>query len=123
MIVDCTSIDYLDSMMWAIAASGVILGVAALRLRYKPSTDSIDEEQKNVSSGLGVALGATGFYIFLTSIAITFGVFPSGLQTYNILFGGVGALGGLVLLSGSAALLLGEECKHAPTSLPYWAYT
>lgn len=100
------ALDYLDSMMWAIAASGVILGVAALRLRYKPSTDSIDEEQKNVSSGLGVALGATGFYIFLTSIAITFGVFPSGLQTYNILFGGVGALGGLVLLSGSAALLL-----------------
>jgi uncharacterized membrane protein len=102
-------LDFLDSMMWGIAASGVILGVAALRLRYKPSTDSIDEEQKNVSTGLGVALGATGFYIFITSLAISFGLFPqfgTPSSRYNILFGGVGALGGLVLLSGSAALLL-----------------
>jgi uncharacterized membrane protein len=100
------ALDYLDSMMWSIAASGVILGIAALRLRYKASTDSIDEEQKNLSTGLGVALGATGLYLFLTSIAISFGVFPSGLPRYNILFGGVGALGGLVLLSVSAALFL-----------------
>lgn len=96
--------DYLDSMMWSIAASGVILGVAALRLRYKASTDSIDEEQKNISTGLGVALGATGFYIFITSMGISFGWHFSG--GYNILFGGVGALGGLVLLSVAAALFL-----------------
>jgi uncharacterized membrane protein len=100
------ALDYLDSMMWSIAASGVILGVAALRLRYKASTDSIDEEQKNISTGLGVALGATGLYLFLTSMAISFGIFPSGLPRYNILFGGVGALGGLVLLSVAAALFL-----------------
>jgi uncharacterized membrane protein len=91
-------------MMWSIAASGVILGVAALRLRYKASTDSIDEEQKNVSTGLGVALGATGFYLFITSIAISFGWHFSGGS--NILFGGVGALGGLVLMSVAAALFL-----------------
>ena len=102
------ALDYLDSIMWSIAASGVLLGVAALRLRYKPSTDSIDEGQKNIASGLGVALGATGFYIFLTSITITLGLFPSGLQAYNILFGGVGALSGLVLLSGAAALFRGR---------------
>jgi uncharacterized membrane protein len=91
-------------MMWSIAASGVILGVAALRLRYKASTDSIDEEQKNIAQGLGVALGATGFYLFITSMGINFGWHFSG--GYNILFGGVGALGGLVLMSVSAALLL-----------------
>jgi uncharacterized membrane protein len=94
--------DYLDSMMWTIAASGIILGVAALRLRYKASTDSIDEEQKNISTGLGVALGATGFYLFISSMGINFGWHFSG--GYNILFGGVGALGGLLLISVSAAL-------------------
>jgi uncharacterized membrane protein len=96
--------DYLDSMMWSIAASGIILGIAALRLRYKASTDSIDEEQKNIASGLGVALGATGFYLFIASMGINFGWhFSSGS---DILFGGVGALGGLVLMSVAAALFL-----------------
>jgi uncharacterized membrane protein len=89
-------------MMWSIAASGIMLGVAALRLRYKASSDSFDEEQKNVSTGLGVALGATGFYLFITSLSISF-KWPFSSAS-DILFGGVGALGGLVLLSVSAAL-------------------
>jgi uncharacterized membrane protein len=96
--------DYLDSMMWSIVASAIILGVAALRLRYKASSDSIDEEQKNLSTGLGIALGATGFYLFITGISISFTWHFSG--GYPILFGGVGALGGLVLLSGAVALFL-----------------
>jgi len=105
--------DYLDSMMWSIAASGIILGVAALRLRYKASTDSVDEGQKNISSGLGIALGATGFYLFITSIYFSFGWHLPG--SYNILFGGVGALGGLVLLCVAAALYLGrglQACSY-----------
>lgn len=99
--------DYLDSMMWSIAASGIILGVAFLRLRYKASSDSFDEEQKNISTGLGIALGATAFYLFITGISISF-TWPFGFSggVYNILFGGVSTLGGLVLLSVSAALLL-----------------
>lgn len=97
--------DYLDSMMWSIAASGIILGVAALRLRYKASSDSIDEEQKNLASGFGVALGATGFYLFITGISISFNwPFTSNGGVYNILFGGASALGGLVLLTVAAAL-------------------
>lgn len=99
--------DYLDSMMWSMVASGIIIGIAALRLRYKASSDSIDEEQKNIATGLGVALGATGFYLFLTGISISFKwpfAFSGGV--YNILFGGVGTLAGLVLMSGAAALFL-----------------
>jgi uncharacterized membrane protein len=96
--------DYLDSMMWSMVASGILLAIAALRLRYKASSDSIEEEQKNIATGLGVALGATGFYLFITGITIQI-VHPySG--GYNILFGGAGALGGLVLLSVSRALFL-----------------
>jgi uncharacterized membrane protein len=111
--VAAPAFDFLDSMMWSIAASGIILGVAALRLRYKPSTDSIDEGQKNIASGLGVALGAAGFYLFITSIAISFGWHFSGGS--NILFGGVGALAGLVLLTVAAALFLGrglQACSY-----------
>ena len=102
------ALDYLDSMMWSIAASGVILAVAALRLRYSAKTDSFDEGQKNVSSGLGIALFASGLYLFLTGTAITFGLFPSGMQTYNILFGGAAGLGGLVLLSVAIAFYRGK---------------
>lgn len=101
-------------MMWSIAASGIIMGVAALRLRYKASTDSIDEAQKNISSGLAIALGATGFYLLVTSLDISFGWHFSSSNS-NILFGGVGALGGLVLLSVAAALYLGrglQACSY-----------
>ena len=104
--------DYLDSMMWSIAASGVIMGVAALRLRYSAKTDSFDEGQKNVSSGLGVALFASGLYLFLTGMAISFGLFPqfgtSPSWTYNILFGGASGLGGLLLLSVAVAFYRGK---------------
>jgi len=102
--------DYLDSMMWTIAASGLIVGIAALRVRYKASSDSFDEEEgKNARTGLGVALGLTGFYLFLAGISISF-VWPFSFSggIYNILFGGSATLAGLVLLSTSAAFLLGR---------------
>jgi len=101
--------DYLDSMMWSIVASGVILGVAMLRLRYKPSTDSFDEEQKNLAKGLGVALGANGLYLFITGLSIGFlWPFTSSSGLYTVLFGGVSVLGGLVLLSVALAMFLGR---------------
>ncbi len=101
--------DYLDSMMWSIVASGVILGVAMLRLRYKPSTDSFDDEQKNLAKGLGVALGANGLYLFITGLSIGFlWPFTSSSGLYNVLFGGVSVLGGLVLLSVALAMFLGR---------------
>ncbi len=113
-IVMVLAFDYLDSMMWSIVASGVILGVAMLRLRYKPSSDSFDEEQKNLAKGLGVALGANGLYLFITGLSIGFiwpYTFSSGL--YNVLFGGVAALGGLVLLSVASAMFLGRGLQAA----------
>lgn len=101
--------DYLDSMMWSIVASGIILGVAALRLRYKASTDSFDEEQKNLARGLGVALGVNGFYLFITGLSIGFlWPFTTSGGLYNVLFGGVAVLGGLLLLSVASAMFLGH---------------
>ncbi|HYB68817.1 MAG TPA: DUF981 family protein [Candidatus Acidoferrales bacterium] len=100
--------DFLDAMMWSIAASGVLLGIAALRLHYKVSSDSIEEEQKNLATGLGVALGATGLYLFLTGIYIQFVPSPPSPfgSPYFVLFGGVSSLGGLVMLSVAAAFFL-----------------
>lgn len=101
--------DTLDSMMWSIAASGIILAVAMLRLRYKPSTDSFDEEQKNLAKGLGVALGANGLYLLITGLLIDFlWPYAGSAGIYNILFGGVSVLGGLVLLSVASAMFLGH---------------
>lgn len=108
--------DYLDSMAWDIVISAVLLGIAALRLPYKASSDSVEERGKNLRLGFAAAIGAAGLYLFITGIAISvtwpFG-FPYGGQftppayvggQYNILFGGVAALGGLALLAASVAL-------------------
>lgn len=99
--------DYLDSMAWDIVISAVLLGVAAIRLPYKASSDSIEEGGKNLRTGFAAAIGASGLYLFITGIAISFTwpyAFSGGV--YNILFGGVAALGGLVLLAASVALFL-----------------
>jgi len=107
--------DYLDSMMWSMAASGIMLGVAALRLPYKASSDSIEEKGKNLSTGLAISIGANGLYLFITGLAHGFqwpyGAISGGV--YNVLFGGAAALGGLVLLSISGALFLGRGLQAA----------
>lgn len=106
-------LDYLDSMMWSIVASGVLLGVAALKLPYKASTDSIEEKGKSISTGLAVALGAMGFYLFITGISINF-LWPYKMiakGVYNVLFGGSASLGGLTLIATSIALYLNRGLK------------
>jgi uncharacterized membrane protein len=107
-------------MMWSMVASGVILGFAALRLRYNRSSDSIDEAQTSLARGFGVALGAAGLYLFVTSIFISFNWSFASISggVYDILFGGVGALGGLVLLAVAAALYLGKGIQ----AITYFAF-
>jgi len=115
--------DYLDSMAWNIVISAVLVGVAALRLPYKASSDSVEEGGKTLRNGFAAAIGASGLYLFITGLAISltwpFG-FPFGGQftppayaggQYNILFGGIASLGGLVLLATSAALFLNAGLK------------
>jgi len=99
--------DYLDSMAWDIVVSAVLLGIAAIRLPYKASKDSVEEGGRNLRIGFAVAIGASGLYLFITGMAISF-TWPYAASggVYNILFGGAAALGGLVLLATSAALFL-----------------
>lgn len=99
--------DYLDTMAWDIVISAVLLAVAAIRLPYKASSDSVEAEGRNLRIGLAVAIGASGLYLFITGLAISF-TWPYGMSggVYNILFGGAASLGGLLLLATSVALLL-----------------
>lgn len=99
--------DFLDSMAWDVAVSAILLGVLAFRLPHRTSSDSTEEKDGSLRKGLGVAIGASGLYLFITGIAISFmWPFASTGGVYNILFGGIATLGGLLLLAISASLFL-----------------
>lgn len=107
--------DFLDSMAWTVVASAALIGLAALRLRYKASADTVEENGKSLRKGFAAAIGTCGAYLFLTGIAISF-LWPFGTPYgaqyappfaggyWNVLFGGIASLGGLVLLATSMAL-------------------
>ncbi len=104
--------DYLDSMAWIVGASGVMLAILALRLPYRTSSDSVEEEGKNLRMGFAASIGAAGLYLAITGLAISFTwpyAFSGGV--YNILFGGIAALSGVLLLSLSAALFLNGSLR------------
>jgi uncharacterized membrane protein len=104
--------DYLDSMAWSIVVSAVLVGIAAIRLPYKASEDSVEDKGKHMRIGLAVALGASGLYLFITGLSISFTwPFTSGAGAYNILFGGAASLGGLVILATSVTLALNGSLK------------
>ena len=99
--------DYLDSMAWDIVIGAVLVGIAALRLPYKASSDSVEDGNKKLRIGFASTIGASGFYLFITGISISFKwAFASSGGVYNILFGGLATLGGLTLIATSVALFL-----------------
>jgi uncharacterized membrane protein len=107
-----TPFDYLDSMAWDIVISAVLVGIAALRLPYKASSDSVEDRGKNLRLGLAAALGASGFYLFITGISISITwPFAASAGGYNILFGGAASLGGLVILATSITLAINGSLK------------
>jgi uncharacterized membrane protein len=104
-------LDFLDTMAWDIAISGILLAVGSIELRYNSLTASIEEKDGPLKRGFAVAIGACGFYLFLSGVAISF-IWPFAISggVYNVLFGGIATLGGLVLLAGSLALFLMPIC-------------
>ena len=105
-------LDFLDTMAWDVALSGILLAAAAITLRYEPSTALIEEKNRSLRQGFGAALGLCGFYLFLSGVTISF-VWPFTISggVYNVLFGGIATLGGLVLLAGAIALFLNANLK------------
>lgn len=103
--------DFLDSMMWAIGASGLIVAIAAFRLKYNASTDSFEEGTQNLGKGMGLALGVVGLYIFISGLAINF-VTPFSPR-FAILFGGASSLAGIALLALAAVFYFGRGFQAA----------
>jgi uncharacterized membrane protein len=110
--------DFLDTMAWDVALSGILLAVAAITLRYKSSTASIEENDRNLRVGFAAAIGSSGFYLFLSGIIISF-TWPFSISSgaYNVLFGGMATFGGLVLLTGAIFLFLNAN----PRPVSYFA--
>jgi len=104
--------DFLDTMAWDVAVSGVLLAVGSIALRFKTLTASIEEESRQLKLGFAIAIGACGFYLFLSGVAISF-IWPFTISSgvYNVLFGGIASLGGLVLLAGAFALFLNADLR------------
>jgi uncharacterized membrane protein len=103
--------DFLDTMAWDVALSGILLAVAAITLRYKPSAP-IEENDRSLRVGFAAAVGSCGFYLFLSGIAISYAwPFTISGGVYNVLFGGIATLGGLVLLTGAIVLFLNANPK------------
>jgi uncharacterized membrane protein len=104
--------DFLDTMAWDVALSGILLAVAAITLQYKPSIASIEEKDRSLRVGFAAAVGLCGFYLFLSGITISF-AWPFAISggVYNVLFGGIATLSGLVLLTGAIVLFLNANPK------------
>ena len=99
-------------MAWTVAISAVLLAIGSLTLPYNAKEGRIDDQAKSARLSFAVAFGASGFYLFLSGVAIGFiwPFAPSG-GVYNVLFGGIAALGGLLALSGSVVLALNVDLR------------
>jgi len=104
--------DFLDTMAWDVAISGILLAVGSITLRYDPLKAPIEEKNRSLKLGFAAAIGACGLYLFLSGVAISF-IWPFALSggVYNVLFGGIATLGGLVLLAGALALFLNADLR------------
>jgi uncharacterized membrane protein len=104
--------DFLDTMAWDVALSGILLAVAAITLRYKSSTGSFEEKERSLRMGFAAAIGLCGFYLFLSGVTISIAwPFTISGGVYNVLFGGIATLGGLVLLTSAIVLFLNANLK------------
>jgi len=102
------SYDWLDSMIWSVGISSILIGVAALRTKL--SQGKIDNH--NEIAPLTYVLLLIGVFLFVSGLAI--GIiwpFPMSGGVYNVLFSGASALGGIVLLSISTALLRNSDLR------------
>jgi uncharacterized membrane protein len=107
-------LDFLDTMAWDVAISGFLLAVGSITLPYDPLTAPVEQKHRSLKRGFAVAIGACGFYLFLSGVAISF-MWPFVISNgvYNVLFGGIATLGGLVLLAGASALFLNADLRPA----------
>lgn len=92
-------------MAWDVALTAVLLSTGAIALPYNAEKRKVEETARDLRISFAIATGASGFYLFLSGVAIGF-IWPFTLDSgvYNVLFGGIAALGGLVTIAGSMIL-------------------
>ncbi|MGD0643535.1 MAG: DUF981 family protein [Candidatus Bathyarchaeia archaeon] len=104
--------DFLDVMAWDVSISAFLLFMGAITLHYKAQSGFDDENTKDLRRGFAIAAGAAGFYLFLSGMIISFS-WPFAISggVYNVLFGGISTLGGLLLLTGAITIFLNANLK------------
>jgi len=97
--------DWLDSMIWGVSMASVVIGVSALKSKIN---NGVADDGNN-----GAFLGASAFLILLIGVflfvsGLAIGImwsFPMVGGVYNVLFSGASALGGIILIAISVALI------------------
>lgn len=104
--------DALDATAWTVGITGIILAIAFLRLPYDASKDQFEETNKH-RIGFAFTFAALGFFLFLYGIMIIaiwpFAAIAGGI--YNVLFGGIHTLAGLLLIVLAAAIYFNTGLK------------
>ena len=104
--------DFLDSMAWTVGASGILLAAGAILLRPSKQSATDGQKDRNLQLGFAAAIGACGFYLLVSGLAISFKwPFTISNGVYNVLFGGIATLGGMVLLAAVTAVLLKADLR------------
>ena len=104
--------DFLDSMAWTVGASGILLAASVILLLSRGLNASDAKNDRNLQLGFAAAIGACGFYLLVSGLAISFKwPFTISNGVYNVLFGGIATLGGLVLLAAVTAVLLKADLR------------
>ncbi len=117
-IIMVLAFDFLDSMAWTVAASGILLATGVLLVHFDAKSKSVAQEDRNLLVGFAGALGLCGLYLFVSGLGISLEwPFTISSGVYNVLFGGIATLGGLILLSGSVVALLRAD----PRPISYFA--
>jgi uncharacterized membrane protein len=100
-------------MAWTVGASGLILGLGSLSVSYDASSGTINEKSRSSRMGIGATLSGLGSYLFISGLMINalwpFSSFQGG--AYDVLFGGISCLGGLLLIVASISLFLNSSLK------------
>ena len=104
--------DYLATLAWAVAFSGILLGVASIILPYNKETGRVEKEASHLSRGVAIPMGIMGMYLFLAGLHISFAwPFQIAGGVYNVLFGGIATMGGLLFLGGAVLLVTNSSLK------------
>ena len=72
---------------------------------FNSKTASLDESNGNLRLGFAIAGLGAGFFLFISGLVICF-MWPFAISSgvYNVLFGGIATVGGLLFLTGSFAV-------------------